>query len=78
MIDRIFSAALALCLLATGAAAIGSVMSGADRHAAAARAAVVPVRIVQLERVVVTAKRTAPTTAVAKTEATEAAAPRLQ
>ena len=78
MIDRIFSAALALCLLATGAVAFGPAMFGVDRHASAARAAVMPVRIVQLERVVVTAKRTAPATAVAKTEATEAAAPRLQ
>ena len=78
MIDRIFFAALSFCLMVTGALAIGASMAGVDQPGAAARAAVVPVRIVQLERVVVTAKRLAPATAVAQTGAGEAAARRVQ
>lgn len=74
MIDRTLSAALTFCLLAAGALAIDSVVSGTDRRMAATTAA--PVRIVQLERVVVVAKRLAPTTKVAQTGASTA--PRVQ
>lgn len=78
MIDRIFFAALSFCLMVTGALAIGSAMVGVDQPGEAARAAAVPVRIVQLAPVVITAKRLAPATAVAQTGAVEAAAQRVQ
>lgn len=74
MIDRIFFAALSFCLIVTGASAIGSSAIGTDRPAAAA----VPVRVVQLERVVVTGKRLAPNTAVAQTGAGDNTAQRVQ
>ena len=69
MIDRLFSALLTFCLLAGGTAAIGSALLE-DRHAAA------PLQVVTLPPVVVTGKRPAP--AVAKTEALEPAAQRVQ
>lgn len=78
MIDRIFFAALSVCLMVTSALAIGSSMVGPDQPGEAACAAAVPVRIVQLAPVVVTAKRLAPATAVAQTGAGETAAQRVQ
>jgi hypothetical protein len=74
MIDRTLSAALTFCLLAAGALAIDSVVSGMDRRVAATASA--PVRIVQLERVVIVGKRLAPTTKVAQTGVSTA--PRVQ
>lgn len=74
MIDRTLSAALTFCLLAAGALAIDSAVSGMDHHMAAAVAA--PIRIVQLDRVVVVGKRLAPSTKVAQTGASTA--PRVQ
>jgi len=83
MIDRLFTAALAFCLLAGGTAAIGSAWF--DSPAPAARAAQptvvhlppVEVRIVRLPAVEVTASRTA-STAVARTERTEPATREVQ
>ena len=69
MIDRLFLATLTFCVLIGGTLAIGSAMLGFDHRTAAQKAAAAPVRIVQLERVVVTAKRIAPNTQVAQTEA---------
>ena len=71
MIDRIFSAALTLCLLAGGTLAIGSAMFGLDRQASASQAAPARIRVVQLEPVVIVAKRLAPATPF--TSATSAA-----
>lgn len=68
MIDRLFLATLTFCVLIAGTLAIGSAMFGPNRLSAAPKAAAAPVRIVQLERVVVTAKRLAPVTDVAQTE----------
>lgn len=78
MIDRIFFAALSFCLMVTGASAIGASMAGVDQPGNTARAASVPVRIVQLAPVIVTAKRLAPASAVAQTGAGETIAPRVQ
>jgi hypothetical protein len=78
MIDRIFFAALSFCLMVTGALAIGSSMVGVDRPGDASRADAVPVRIVQLAPVVVTAKRLAPATAIAQTGTGETAAARVE
>ena len=69
MIDRLFLATLTFCVLIAGTLAIGSAMLGADHRAAAPKPASAPVRTVQLERVVVTAKRAAPVTKLAQTEA---------
>jgi hypothetical protein len=66
MIDRLFLATLTFCVLIAGTLAIGSAMLGLDQHSAARRAAAAPVRIVQLERVVVTAKRMAPNAKLAQ------------
>lgn len=67
MIDRFFLATLTFCVLIVGTVAIGSALFGLEHHTAQ-RTASVPVRIVQLERVVVTAKRPAAVTALAQTE----------
>lgn len=67
MIDRIFSAALTLCLLAGGTLAIGSAMLGLDRPAL--QAAPGHTRVVQLEPVVVIGKRLAHTTTIAQSDA---------
>lgn len=69
MIDRLFLATLTFCVLIGGTIAIGSAMLGLDHRAAAPKAASAPVRTVQLERVVITAKRIAAPTDVAQTEA---------
>lgn len=67
MIDRLFLATLTFCVLIVGALAIASGMLGLDVRTAAQKAK--PVRVVQLERVVITAKRIAPNTQLAQTEA---------
>ena len=66
MIDHLFTATLTFCLLIGGTLAIGSAMLGTDQRVVAPRAALAPVRVVQLERVVVVGKRAAPGTAVAR------------
>ena len=76
MIDRIFSATLTFGLLIAGTIAIGAALFGLDQRSVAARAAATPVRVVQLERVVVTAKRVA--APIARTAAANSVAPRLQ
>ena len=63
MIDRLFLATLTFCLLTGGTLAIVS-ESVADRR---------PLRVVQLEPVVVTAKRLAPQATVAEVERVEPA-----
>jgi hypothetical protein len=78
MIDRIFSAALTFCLLAGGTLAIGSALFGLDRPAGASTAAKAPVRVVQLEPVLITAKRLAPAAKLASVTDAEHAAPRQQ
>ena len=74
MIDRIFSAALTFCLLIAGTLAIGSMLFGKDSGHPAAH----DVKVVQLERVVVTGKRGAAAATVAKTEGSDVSAQRLQ
>lgn len=64
MIDRLFLATLTFCLLVAGSLAIVSAMLGVDMQQAR------PARVVQLERVVITAKRLA-ASAVARTERVE-------
>jgi hypothetical protein len=71
MIDRLFLATLTFCLLIAGSLAIGSAMLGLD--ATPTRS----VRVVQLEPVVVTAKRLA-ASAVAVTERVEPATQRTE
>ena len=73
MIDRLFLATLTFCVLIAGTLAIGSAMFKPGQHSAV-QAAAAPLRIVQLDRVVITAKRVAPVTDVAQTET----APHLQ
>ena len=72
MIDHLFSAALTFCLLAAGTAAVGSLLL----EPAPAKQA--QVRVIELPRVVITAKRLAAPTAVAKSDITEPAASRVQ
>jgi len=71
MIDRLFLATLTFCLLVAGSLAIGSAMLGLDTHHTRS------VHVVQLEPVVVTAKRLA-ASAVAVTERVEPATQRAQ
>lgn len=71
MIDRLFLATLTFCLLIAGSLAIGSTMLGRDAHIEKS------VRVVQLQPVVVTAKRLS-SAAVAVTERVEPAAQRAQ
>lgn len=78
MIDRLFTATLTFCLLIGGTLAIGSAMLGTDQSVVAPRAASAPVRVVQLERVVVVGKRIAPGTAVARSDAGDTGAPRVR
>lgn len=64
MIDRLFFAALTFSLMIGGTLAIGSEWFGRPvQHTAAASA---KVRVVQLERVTITAKRLAPDARVAR------------
>jgi hypothetical protein len=70
MIDRLFLATLTLCLFMAGSLAIASALFEGSLRA--------PVRVVQLETVVVTAKRLAPSADVAATERIEPAAQRAQ
>jgi hypothetical protein len=78
MIDRTLSAALTFCLLAAAALAIDSAVSGMDHRVAAPSAVTTaaPVRIVQLERVVIVGKRLPASTKVAQTGASTA--PQIQ
>jgi hypothetical protein len=71
MIDRLFFAALTFTLLVAGTLAIGAAMIGADQRTSVSKAASAPVRIVQLERVVVVAKRLAPAMQIARSDADE-------
>ena len=77
MIDRSFSAALTFCLLVAATLAMGSALleiGGArSQHARAQQP-----EVIQLQRVEVTGKRSAPTTQVAKTEGNNAALQRVQ
>lgn len=72
MIDHFFSAALTFCLLCAGTAAIGSLLL----EPAAAKQT--QVRVIEPPRVVITAKRLAPSTALARSDPTELAAARVQ
>ena len=72
MIDRLFLAALTLCVFLTGVVAIGSALQ--DNLPQSAE----QMHIVQLERVVVTGKRLAPAAEVAATERDEPATQRAQ
>lgn len=76
MIDRSFSAALTFCLLVAATLAMGSALleigGSRSQHAQAQP------EVVQLQRVEVTGKRSAPTTQVAKTEGNNAALQRVQ
>ena len=78
MIDRTFLAAFTLACLIGGNLAIGAEMLGLNTGAAVARAAATPIRVGQLEPVVIVGKRLAPATKVAQTRAADAAAPRVQ
>ncbi|MEP6873160.1 MAG: hypothetical protein ABI887_02265 [Burkholderiales bacterium] len=72
MIDRLFLATLTVCAFMTGVAAIGSALvENLPRPAE-------QVHVVQLERVVVTGRRTAPAAEVAVTERVEPATQRAQ
>ena len=77
MLDRLFTATLTFCVLIGGTLAIGSAMLGMDQRVAAPKATA-SVRVVQLERVVIWAKRLAPAAAVAQTNAAAVPAPRAQ
>lgn len=70
MIDRLFLATLTIAVFMFGALALGSVLIP-DEPAA-------PVRVVQLEPIVVTAKRLAPPADVAATERVEPSSARAQ
>lgn len=72
MIDRLFLAALTLCVFLTGVVAIGSALQDTLPQSAE------QMHIVQLERVVVTGKRLAPAAEVAATERNEPATQRAQ
>ncbi|CAN5853933.1 hypothetical protein BH11PSE8_BH11PSE8_39780 [soil metagenome] len=76
MIDRLFFAALTLCLLIGGTLAIGSEMLGLNDHAAAHVQA--QTQVIQLPRVVITGTRQAAKTEVADTERIEPAQQRVQ
>jgi hypothetical protein len=77
MIDRYFTAALTFALLVGGTLAIGSAWFGMDRPGAP-KAAARAHAVVQLPTVVVTARRMDAASAVARTEATEPSAQRVQ
>ncbi len=65
MIDRLFTLALLVCVLAGGAAAVGSELFVDRTAATSASADKADSKIVQLPRVVVTGKKQAATTDVA-------------
>ena len=71
MIDHLFSAALTFCLLCAGTAAVGSLLlePALAKHS--------QVRVIELPRVLITAKRRAAPTALAKSEHTEPAVSRV-
>lgn len=71
MFDRIFLAALTLCLQAAGTLAIVSAMLGLDRPAT--QQAQAQTRVVRHERVEIVARRVPPGTAVAKSDGTQPA-----
>ena len=76
MIDRTFSAALTFCVLVAATLAMGSALleiGGARSQHAQAQP-----EVIQLQRVEVTGKRSAPTTQVAKIEGNNAALQRVQ
>ena len=70
MIDRLFLATLTLSVLVVGSLTIASAVFDGALDA--------PVPVVQLERVVITAKRLTPAAEVAATERAEPAAQRAQ
>ena len=72
MIDRLFLAALTVCVFLTGVVAIGSALVENLPQPA------VQIQVMQLERVVVTGKRLAPAAEVAATERVEPATQRTQ
>ena len=78
MIDRLFTPLLTFGLLLGGTLAIGSAMFGLDRDAAVLGAAASPLRVVQLQPVIVTAKRLAPNRIVAAKGLDEPAAASAQ
>lgn len=78
MIDRICSAALTFCLLIGGTLAIGSALLGLDRTSVSPTSARAQVRVVQLEPVLVTAKRLAPAARLASVTDAEPHAVRQQ
>ena len=78
MIDRLFTAVLTFALLVGGTLAIGSALLEADPRSAAAHAARSQVRVVQLERVTVTATRERPTATVAQHASSDSAAQRVE
>ena len=77
MIDRYFTAALTLALLAGGTLAIGSALFGMDRPGAP-KAAAHAHAVVQLPTVVITGRRLPAASAVASTDAAEPGAQRVQ
>ena len=76
MIDRLFFAALTLCLLIGGTLAIGSDMLGLNDPAAPQGQ--VQAQVIQLPRVEISGPRQAAKTEVADMERTEPAQQRLQ
>ena len=78
MIDRIFSAALTFALLIGGTLAIGAALFGVDRPQTTSQASTARPKVVQLQNVVVVAKRLAPIAKLALTEETAVAARRVQ
>jgi hypothetical protein len=73
MIDRIFSAALTFALLIGGTLAIGAALFGMDRPQVSSQASASRPKVVQLQNVVVVAKRLTPTEKVAVSDETDAA-----
>lgn len=74
MIDRLFTAVLTFALLVGGTLAIGSALLEADPRSSAAPAARSQPRVVQLERVTITATRERPVATVAQHTGSESAA----
>jgi len=70
MMDRLFLATLTLCVLMVGTLTVASALFDGSLKA--------PVRVVQLDRVVITAKRLAPAAEMAVTERIEPTAQRAR